>query len=224
MESEDDAIRQRIINHMNNDHQDSLVRYLEHYSNLSSFSARNAQLVDISFEALRIRTKRQSSGYLIPINPPMTSWKEARPRVVAMDAEAIAALGRSNITVKSYKPPRKPFELLISIVVATVLIAYSQRSNFEPGSPLGDFLLLHSPRFAWFCQTFQPYIFWPVLAIHISECWVMARAKLKMHSVPTFSSLWWKWIVNVFFEGYPAFKRFDAIVRAEEQKRANAAH
>ena len=28
--------------------------------------------------------------------------------------------------------------------------------------------------------------------------------------------------MDVFFEGYPAFERFDAIVRAEEPRRANA--
>lgn len=38
------AAKTRIITHMNNDHQDSLVRYLEAYHNLSSFTARNAKI------------------------------------------------------------------------------------------------------------------------------------------------------------------------------------
>ncbi|KAK3173077.1 hypothetical protein OEA41_006406 [Lepraria neglecta] len=91
--SQDAAAKHRIITHMNADHQDSLIRYLEYYAGLSSFSARNAQLTDITFDSLTIEYSHEQA-HRIPIKPPMTAWSEARPRVVEMDMVATRGLGR----------------------------------------------------------------------------------------------------------------------------------
>ncbi|KAL8626103.1 hypothetical protein Q9189_008215 [Teloschistes chrysophthalmus] len=97
--SQDEAAKARIIKHMNTDHQDSLIRYLEHFCHLSSFSAANAKLESLTLGSLSI-SSRLGRIHLIPIQPPMASWSEARTRFAALDGEAVKGLGRSDITVK----------------------------------------------------------------------------------------------------------------------------
>lgn len=63
-----------------------------------------------------------------------------------------------------------------------------------------------------------------LLVLHMTEAVWMARRRLRKHSVPTFSRLWWKWFLSTFVEGVGAFIRFDRMVEAEKVKRANAKH
>lgn len=62
-------------------------------------------------------------------------------------------------------------------------------------------------------------MFWPVLAIHISEMIMFDRSRLaKNDKIPMGSLTWWKWMVSVFFEGYMAFRRYDDKVAELEKK------
>ena len=219
----DEATKQRIITHMNNDHQDSLIRYLQHYAHLSSFSARNAHLVDISLDSLTILSSNRTP-HLIPIKPAMTSYSEARPRVVAMDGEAVAGLGASDITVKRYKPP---YGFMTVVMVACLLthISFCRRANFEPGSVFYDTLLLkHVPRFADFCWTIQPLLFLPNYLLHGTEAAWMVKSRLEKHTVRMFSRVWWMWVLSCFAEGYGSFVRFDECVSEEKAKKEGMKH
>ncbi|MCJ1262868.1 hypothetical protein MMC22_002738 [Lobaria immixta] len=218
----DVAAKQRIITHMNNDHQDSLIRYLEYFCHLSSSSARHAQLTDISLDGLTIRANGAST-YRVPIKPSMTSWADARPRVVAMDAEAVAGLNRSNITVKTYARPNGITAVLLALILSAFLV-FSKRSNFQPGSFLHDVILIYAPGFARFCFRVQPLILYSMVSIHLGEGIYMVRGRLQKHTVPRFSKLWWKWALNSFIEGYGSFVRFDEIVKEEELKRESRKH
>lgn len=222
MVSTDNAAKVRIITHMNADHQDSLINYLQHYAHLSSFSARNAQLVDISFESLVI-SSTPGTKHRILITPPLTAWSEARPRVVAMNAEAVKGLGKSNITVKKYKGPRS-FMTVVMVVCVCTYLAFSRRSNFLPGSALYDTLLKYVPHLAKFCLQIHPMVLYPMIAIHAGEAIYMERSRLQKHTVPMFSLLWWKWMVSTFAEGFGALVRFDEVIRDEEQRRQKAQH
>lgn len=218
----DAAVKQRIIKHMNNDHQDSLVRYLEHFCHLSSFPARNARLSDITFDHLVISTY-SGSAHIVPIHPSMTSWSDARPRVVAMDAEAVAGLNRSNITVKKYTPPVGLMWLHLFVVVV-VMSVFPRANNFVPGSFVYDNLLLYTPGFARLCLRMRPLTLFLILSIHPGEAVYLHMSRLRKHTVPTFSALWWKWFISTLVEGNPTFIRFNRIVREEETKKANATH
>ena len=220
--SKEAAVKLRIITHMNNDHQDSLVRYLEHFCGLSSFAARNARMNDMTFEELSVQTSPQEQ-FRIPVKPPMTTWSEARPRVVAMDQEAVAALGRSSITVKVYKAPRG-IALGFCIFVIITLLAFSTRANFESGSVLFSTLLHLVPNYAHFCWIVQPWVLSVILGVHGAEMAWMARTRLAKHSVPSGSSLWYQWMANVSIEGFGAVIRFDRIVKEEAERKANAKH
>ncbi|MCJ1288578.1 hypothetical protein MMC34_000106 [Xylographa carneopallida] len=218
-----DAVpKERIIQHMNKDHQDSLVRYLEHYCHVSSYYARNAQLEEITFDSMTV-TSGRSCRYIIPFDPPLASWSEVRPRVVAMNSESVKGLKRSNITVKKYMRPKGVW-IAVPFLVAGTMVAFSKRSNFEPGSFLYDHLLKSVPDFAKFCHAIQPYLLPGVIMIHTTEAAHMASSRLEKHSVPRFSSLWWKWIISTFFEGAGAFMRLDRIVADEEERKAKIKH
>ena len=219
--SEDVVMKERIITHMNNDHQDSLIRYLEHYCGVSSFSARNAHLEDVTFSSLIVSSNGQS--YNVPIEPPMTSWSDVRPRVVAMDAEAVAGLGRSSITVKQYA---RPYGFMLIVFIASLLtyVNFSRRANFMPGSLLYDSLLRYVPQFADFCWRIQPLVIYPMVLLHSCEAISMARSRLVRHSVPIGSRLWLCWVSSAFIEGYGSFIRFDMLVKEEEARKAKVKH
>lgn len=207
---------------MNDDHQDSLIRYLEHFCHLSSASARHARLIDISFDHLTLQANGGSS-YEIPVKPPLTAWADARPRVVAMDAEAVAGLGRSDITVKRYASP-KGIAAVVPVFILILLLVFLKRSNFQPGSFLYDLVLVYAPGSAQFGFKIQPLIFYLTTVMHSGECLWLVRGRLRKHTVPTFSKLWWTWVLNAFLEGRGTFPRFDAIVEEERLKRENAKH
>ncbi len=220
--AKDAAAKQRIITHMNTDHQDSLIRYLEHFCHVSSFSARNAKLADITFDSLTILASN-GKPHTIPIKPPMTSWSEARPRVVAMDAEAVAGLNRSNITVKKFRGPKGVMGVVF-VAAAVTFVVFSKRSNLEPGALVYDTVMRHVPNFNKFCHTIQPLVLYPMIALHSWEAYNMDQTRLEKHSIPRFSKLWWKWIFMTFIGGIGLFKSFDSIVEEEEAKKANAKH
>ncbi len=220
--AKDAAAKQRIITHMNTDHQDSLIRYLEHFCHVSSFSARNAKLADITLDSLTILASN-GKPHTIPIKPPMTSWSEARPRVVAMDAEAVAGLNRSNITVKKFRGPKGVMGVVF-VAAAVTFVVFSKRSNFEPGALVYDTVMRHVPNFNKFCHTIQPLVLYPMIALHSWEAYNMDQTRLEKHSIPRFSKLWWKWIFMTFIGGIGLFKSFDSIVEEEEAKKANAKH
>src|SRR6266498_4489490 len=100
MASKDTAIRSRIITHMNADHSSSLTRYLEYYGKLPS--PKYAQLEEITLSHMIISSNGGHNQNLIPFNPPMFSYLEARDRLVAMDKVSLEGLGRSDIEVKDY--------------------------------------------------------------------------------------------------------------------------
>ena len=216
-----EAIKGRIISHMNKDHQDSLVRYLEYFCGLSSFSARNACLDDVSLSALTMTAN--GNKYDVPIRPPMTDWSQVRPRVVAMDSEAVAGLGRSSITVKTYVKPYG-FMLVIFIAAFLTFVNFSRRENFAPGSLLYDSILKYAPRFAKFCWTVQPLVIYPMILLHGWEASYMARSRLLKHNVPIGSRLWLTWVCSSFIEGYGSFVRFDAVVEEERLRKDKSAH
>jgi len=220
--SAEERTKIRIITHMNTDHQDSLIRYLSHYAHLSSFSARNARLVSITFSHMIILSS-SSTPHTIPINPPLESWAEVRPRVVQMDAECTAALGRSSVTVKSYKPPRG-FMTVVMVACALTFAAFCRRVNFVPGSLLYTALLRNVPRFADFCWTIQPLVIYPMALLHAAEATYMARSRLEKHTVRWGSRVWWTWVGSAFLEGWGSIVRFDEVVREEEERKAKLKH
>ena len=215
-------MKERIIKHMNADHQDSLVRYLEHFCSLPSSAARNAKLDNVTLNSFTVLSTN-GSAHIVQIQPPMASLSEARSRAVAMDAEAIKSLQRSDITVKRYVRPHG-WTTVVFMLSVLGFLWFSRRSNFLPGSMLYDNLLQYMPRYAKLCYKYQPLAIIAMDVIHGTEATYMAVGRLRRHSVPTFSRLWWTWVASTFIEGYGAFTRFDNLVKDEREKKEKARH
>ena len=224
--SQNAAAQTRIIKHMNADHQNSLIRYLRHYHHLSSFSARNATLTAIDLSTLTISTSPtpfSPTTYRIPLDPPLSSWADARPRLVIMDNEACSRLGCSPTTIKKYVPPHG-FMILNFALCLWTYITFSRRTHFIPGSLYHQVFFQHVPRFASFCYKIQQLVIYAMAAIHLAEVVYMERSRLRKHTVRTLSRVWWMWLLSDFVEGWPATIRFNSTVKEEEEKRAKQKH
>ncbi|KAF2190723.1 integral membrane protein-like protein [Zopfia rhizophila CBS 207.26] len=221
-EAQDQAAKDRIIKHMNADHQDSVRRYIEHGFGISSYTARNAQMTDIDLDRMKIVCG--SRRIVIPFQPPMKSLRDARERLVQMDKDALQALGRDSITINTFIPPTvHPLHLANFSVCFLTYLAFSRKGNFLPGSLLHDYLLVNFPRFTQFCITIQPFLFLIMVSIHAFETMLMLK-KLQRHSVVLFSRVWWYWVGSCFVEGITSFKRLDGLIRAKVKERDSKRH
>jgi hypothetical protein len=143
---------------------------------------------------------------IVPLNPPMGSYREARERLVEMDRDSIKGLQRSSITIKEYRAP-KGFHAVGFAVCAGTFLLLSRRDNALPGSLPYELLFKHIPQFAAFVARVRDLVLWPMIAIHLFEAYLMTK-RLEKHSVPLFSTLWWMWVVSCFIEGVGSFQRY----------------
>ena len=148
-----------------------------------------------------------SSNYTLPFKPPLGSLREARERLVAMDKEATTALARSDITVKEYRIPRGLHAFIFTLCASTYIFL-STSANMHPGSLIYDNVLKYVPWFARFSAAVRVPVLILMIAIHVGESTYMATSRLKKHTVPFGSPLWWIWICSTFIEGYGAFQRY----------------
>lgn len=203
-----------IINHMNADHQDSLSLYLQAYNNVPSKEAKSAHLEDFSLTDLVITAA--GTRYSVPINPPMKSLSDARPRVVAMHKECLERLGLSDIVVTEYRLPRGQ-NAVVAVVLIVAYALFFRRSNFLPGSLVYDWLSPSGPVLAEYCYNIQPILFPGMVFLHAAEAYLLTARRLRRHRVPFMSGLWCIWMVSTLIEGVGAWRRFDEIVEEKEK-------
>lgn len=220
----------RIITHMNKEHQDTIVRLLEHFYGFSSYAARNARLYDMTLHTLYITTSPSSGSakkdnYVVTLYPPLGSWGEARERLAALDKRTVTGLGREPVTLKRYIPP-KGLHLIVGITCLLVYIVLGRRANLSPATcpkAIKPWLERY-PAVAEFLWNIQPKAFYPLVGIHIVELLALARLRLTKYSVPVGSGLWWKWIIGTFIEGFGSFQRIDNWAAKEKATLAKAKH
>ena len=198
-----------------------LFRSLRHYAKLSSSTASSPTLTDISLSQLVFRT-RDGNTHVIPFQPPMKSFSEARVRTVEMDRESRAALDLSSIRVTEFDLPYGAYQWGVISTIAFAFAVYFNLGLIVPGTFVYDTLLPYWPGgpswFFWFVDKL-PYI---VFGIHAGEAAWLDQTRLRKYNVTRGSGLWWKWIGSAVAEGGGAILRFDAIVtrkKAEETKR-----
>lgn len=130
-EEAENKAKERIINHMNADHHESIIRYLQHYHKLSPWEAYDGRMSGVDLKGMVFVRGKQT--YRVPFDPPMKSYSEARERVVEMDKNCTQALGQSDIAIKEFLPPTGLGAIPFAVILAT-FISYSQRWWFTPGS------------------------------------------------------------------------------------------
>jgi hypothetical protein len=227
------ALKTRIITHMNADHADSLFLFARHYCKLPTAQASTAKLTDIELTHLLISTTSAFTNYTtnrttarnyIPLTPPMSSFSEARERLVAMHNESLAGLGMSEIAVTRYQPPSSPFHLFVFALCLWCWLSFCYRPNLLPNAPVKaiyDFWSVggYWPGLASFSYFLQPFTICFMLVVHISETVYLARTRLQKHQVKTGSPVWWSWVISSFIEGFGAIQRFDAVVQDKEEEK-----
>ncbi|KAL4918290.1 hypothetical protein BDW62DRAFT_66878 [Aspergillus aurantiobrunneus] len=221
--ADDQSLKPFIIKHMNTDHTRSLSLYLRAYCAVSAQAAQSPTLEDLRLTDMIISA--QGSRYIIPFTPALTSLSETRARVVAMHKESLRRLNLSDTVVSRYTPPQGA-EILGFTFLLAMLVGYSRRGNFEPGSLLYEGVGLDRfPRFVEFSYKWQPWIWGIIAFLHVFEAIVLlAWIRMRKYGVRLFSGLWWAWFVTGLIEGLPTWKRFDEEVRrieaGEHEKRA----
>lgn len=214
-EGQDAAAKERVLFHMNADHQVSLVAYLRVYCNVTENPSYTAKMEDINLLSMVI--SYGGSRYSVPVDPPMKSIRDARSRLVDMHSRCLEQLGESDITIREYTIP-KGFHAVVFTLCFSAYICLSARSNFLPGSILYSAVFQYSPKFANLCYVVQPALLATMILIHVVEAGILAVKVLKPHRVHMFSGLWWKWMVSTFIEGYGAFQRTEKIVQKERKR------
>ncbi|KAH8687573.1 hypothetical protein BGZ60DRAFT_362664 [Tricladium varicosporioides] len=221
--SKDAAMKQRIIKHMNADHQESLVHYLQHFSKLSAKQARSPILTDISLESMTIKTVDGTTQKL-PFRPPMKSFAEARTRTVDMDREAREGLNISNIKITEFYPPKTFVHRLVVGLCALAFTVFLTRDKLMEGSWIYENVLPWFPggpkTFHWLARV----IALPTLVLHLLECVLLDRTRLQKYGVARGSTLWWKYMAMCFLEGFGNFQRIDAAVLRKKKEAEKEKH
>lgn len=217
MADADAAAKARIIAHMNRDHATSLSYFLQHFCQLSASQASSPTLVDISLSSLSL-SSRDGKIHSIALDPPMTSFADARARTVELDQTARAALDISPYTVTTYVPPSSPVHVTVFGLCALTAVVFATRSYIVPGTLVYDQILHYFPggpeMFLWLVKKVQP----TTLAIHFIEIFLLDRTRLRKYGVRRGSGVWFAWMSSCLIEGYGCFQRVDALVG--KQKRA----
>jgi hypothetical protein len=234
-EAKDNAAKARIINHMNEDHHESvrlrhisrfllaltqykIVRYLEHFCKLPSWQAYDGRMSSISLNSMTFVCG--GKNHHIPLDPPMASYRDARERAVQMDKESLAGLGRSDVTINEYTFPTG-LHLLVDIGIVAATIYLSQRWWFAQDQVVHRLL---GSSFAKFCWTVQPFLIVFIFVMHTGEAIYFMRNKLLKHSVNPRTRLFWQWAFSAYIEGGIAFVRFNQMVNAKRREKEKQKH
>ncbi|KAI6086609.1 hypothetical protein F4821DRAFT_126622 [Hypoxylon rubiginosum] len=211
----------RIIGHMNKDHAKELEQYLRAFNGLSSSAARGAQLTEMTLDAMTI--KSASGTHTVAITPPLGSAADARVRLVDMSQRAQEQLGLSDIQISVFTRPEGG-GIISALGVSLYFACAATLALVQPGTPAWGMLDAAFPYGATAYKWLVKAIFLPVLIIHVTEAWWIARTRLTKHGIEAGSTLWFLWVANTFVEGYPAMMRFDGLVEMEKQKKESAKH
>jgi hypothetical protein len=214
-EQNEAAARERILSHMNADHETSLISYLRVYCKVAPKASYTVKMENITLSGMVINYN--GLRYSVAFTPPMSSLLEARQRLVEMHSHCLKTLGMSDITIRRYTFP-KGFQAVVFGLCLSTYISFSRANNFRPGSILYSYIFGYFPRFAALCASLQRPVLAAMIAIHVVESYLMATKVLRPHKVPMFSGLWWKWMASTFIEGFGAFQRTKILVKKEQAR------
>lgn len=216
-----EAVKARIISHINADHAFSLTLYARHCNQLPLAMARTARLEAITLDHLIMTSS--FGRLLVPFSPPLASLSQAREKLVAMHNDCLAALDVDDVEVTQYRPPNRWWQWGFAVGVTAVLLTFPFRASLRPdsGTWIAWFWSVGGrvPLLAELAYTLQPIVLPATLVIHVLEARHMISGRLRRFSVENFSTVWWCWVVGVFLEGFGAFMRFDeAVAELREAK------
>jgi hypothetical protein len=222
-----EAIKARILSHMNADHADSLEDYLKFYNGIN-VAPQSAKLVDLNLDSMKIEYRDGSDAFkssIVKINPPMSSYAESRVKLVAMAEEAT---GKSFHQPPDLPPPAPVPTMAIPtkksigysppgiaglITTAAICFGFWALSYDYPlsiGGPLAKFLPAIVVELA---RKYREQLFAMMIGIHVVEAIIVTTKCLDNGvSLP----LMVLWTLNTFIEGGPAIARINRLVKEKE--------
>lgn len=210
--TQDEAESQRTMDHMNKNHVQSLNRFLAYYKNAND--THDVRLTSIALDSMTIAySSGRADGappdkecYLL-IDPPMKSWKEARERMVAMDAECTAAgsidTKQSAVVIDRYRPPSGFRQIAGLVFTFAMLSVFGRKRNFAQGTLL---------------RRIQPWMLYSLIGGHTVRLLLFLWTRLRRNGVRAGSGVWWMWAVSQYVEGWPCQQRFDRMVDDEARR------
>jgi hypothetical protein len=220
--SRDVAAKERIMKHMNADHQKTLSYYLRNYHHLSTAAASSATMQDITLSSITLLASAKT--YTVPIFPPLKSLGEARTRLIEMDIQSRTALNISCIEITEYIPPQSIFHRTIFGLCVFTMVVFATRAWIVPETFFYDKVLPWFPGGAeWFLWAVR-MVFWPTIVLHTVEATMLDMTRLRKYGVDRGSGLWWKWMASAFMEGFGSFMRIDKAVKTKEIEAEKVKH
>lgn len=222
---------------MNKDHADDMSAILRYFVGLDGGQAARPEMLDLDLATLTVRSA--SGVHAVLLAPPMAAWGDRRGRLADMTVEARRALGLEVAAeegkgeagtgtgpataagpVRFYPPEGVGLVSFAGVMWYFVSAAFYFSGNIVPGSLFWRFLeAIHFPGgpqlYAWLVKI----ILVPMIAIHLFEAFhVMANKRLAARGVPVGSPVWLLWTGCTFFEGAPAWQRWDRRVLGKQKK------
>ncbi|KAF8711035.1 integral membrane protein, partial [Rhizoctonia solani] len=214
------AMKDRIIQHMNKDHQDSLVDYLRFYANIPAQEASTAKLVDINNDGMTFtvtnvaKNGSPSRSVVVPINPPIDSLMQARERLVAMASEAMEGLGRSRWRVESYPGPSLAGILYGATTGIVLGLTLFPNETLRPGVKARQIVLFDSENIARWIYTYHREIRSVIAGVAFYTAIMPMRRRLQRHSYKSGWGHWFAWFTAALLGGPVACTSFDSEVKA----------
>jgi hypothetical protein len=219
-----EAIKARIMSHMNTDHPDSLEDYLKFYNDITA-APQSAKLIDLNLDSMKIEYRDGSDSIktsIVKITPPMSSYSESRVKLVAMAEEATGKsfhqppdlpplapvptmAGPANKSIGYSAPGFAGLITTAGICFGFWALAYEY--PLSSGGPLARFLPAIVVELA---RKYREQLFAMMIGIHIVEA-MYAATKCLDNGVPL--PLVVLWSVNTFIEGGPAIARINRLIR-----------
>ena len=220
------AMKNRVLTHMNADHLLSLRLYLQHYSHVPSSGTASAKMLEITTEHVIVESSY--GRHIIPFEPPMKSFMEARERLVDMHNLCLRELNVSDVVVKNYVLPDRIWQWALCGLCALIFTTFPFRESIRPetGSVISKIWSLGglAPWLARLSYTLAPYVLGFVVLAHCGETLWFINRRLSRHWVEAGTATWCCWVADCLLEGSGCFTRFDRVVKRLETEKKGAKH
>lgn len=240
-----EAIKTRVITHMNKDHSLSLYDYINYYKSDTKgkdiidpdHPSSSIEMTNIENDKITIKYSTKSIAKSspqiaeIPIEPPMQSISESRVVLVKMATEAAQSRGYATHRISEYLPIGSTSNgvrdilitigLLITVVPLirstfyNTLFAYILPDSINPYDFYTAVPIL-GPIFHFFLEDYPWAAAIICYSIHIGEALFIMRPKLIKYRVPEDQRKSW-YIANII-EGYPALQRINKLIKKIEER------
>ncbi|KAJ8103094.1 hypothetical protein POJ06DRAFT_246564 [Lipomyces tetrasporus] len=215
-----EAMKQRILSHMNKDHQVSLKDYLLFYKGITP--TRNIEMRDITLEYITIGYEIVHNRGIdqleakIEFNPPMKSLADGRDVLVGMAMQASEGLGYATVTPvdKFILPTWRSIPIMVLVLVSTYYVYWNPTAINDSESVLRKYKVYGIE----IVPLLMKAGYWAGIVFHAIETLTL-YIWTGMYRVPMLKRT--AWCICAFLEGFPAIGRFRTLMEENDKSSEN---